>query len=108
MAHINKVNMIRNLTGMNSHGHQKGIALAAGPDNIPAMIHNQQGIPVQPAAIKQGEIIFSVEAVIGAGNGDYDKGSKFLLALHEKLKQHGEQIAQQSQGGTLQGSLNNA
>lgn len=69
-----------------------GAELAKGGDNIPATIHDQQGNPVAPASIKQGEIVFSVEAVIGAGNGDYHKGAQFLLALHEKLQEKGEKL----------------
>lgn len=75
-------------------------ALAAGPDNVPAMIHDQSGTPQAPAAIKSGEIIFSVEAVVGAGDGDYNKGAEVLMAIHEKLKAHGEQLLQQ---GSLAG-----
>ncbi len=90
MAKVNKEQALK--AGL---GISKGQILASGPDNVPAMVHSQSGTPLSPAAIKEGEIIFSVEAVIGAGNGDYDKGAEFLLALHEKLKQHGTQLIQQ-------------
>src|ERR1700674_2430311 len=99
MATENKVNLLRNMTGLNSkppmgppspqmaamgqpamppnlppNGQMAGQALAQGGDNMPAQITDQQGQPQGPATIKQGEIIFSVEAIIGAGNGDYNKG----------------------------------
>jgi hypothetical protein len=73
---------------------QDGSQLAAGPDNINAKITDHQGNDQGPAAIKAGEIVFSVESVIGAGNGNYDKGAKTLLALHDKLQDHGAQIVQ--------------
>jgi hypothetical protein len=76
-------------TSLPPNGKANGIALAAGGDNMPATIHDQEGNPQGPAAIKQGELIFPVEAVIGAGNGDYNKGAAMLMNLLEKLKAHG-------------------
>jgi len=73
---------------------QNGAALAAGPDNMNAQITDHTGAPQGPATIKSGEIVFSVESVIGAGNGDYDKGAKLLLGLHDKLQDHGEALVQ--------------
>lgn len=110
MAKVNKVQMIRNATGLNS-GSGSGnnspvvspehMALASGPDNTPATITDQQGNPQGQAMIKEGEIIFSVEAVIGAGQGDYDKGARILQALQEQLRQHGHELMQQ---GTIAGA----
>lgn len=85
MARINKKEIVGEMTGLPS----KGAILAAGGDDVPAVITDQQGNPTAPAAIKEGEIVFSVEAVIGAGQGDYDDGAAFLLDLHEKLKELG-------------------
>jgi hypothetical protein len=73
---------------------QNGAALAAGGDNMNAQITDHMGQPQGPATIKSGEIVFSVDSVIGAGNGDYDKGAKLLLGLHDKLQDHGEAIVQ--------------
>lgn len=95
MGKVNKINKIKSMTGLKSYPDDKGLALASGPDNVPAMIHDQQGNPQGPAMIKQGEIIFSVEAVIAAGEGDYDKGAQMLLALHEHLRELGQQYLQQ-------------
>lgn len=86
---------LRDLTGLNSLAPSKGAVLAQGGDNVPAMVHSASGTPEAPAAIKEGEIIFSVPAVIGAGNGDYDKGAKILLALHKRFKAHGEMLLKQ-------------
>lgn len=101
MAHVRKPQSIRSATGMNSSTPgpmplEHAQALAGGGDNVPAMVHDQSGTPQQPAALKQGEIVFSVEAVVGAGNGDYNKGAQMLMALHEKLKQHGTELLQQN------------
>ncbi len=96
MAQINKSGAVKAMTGMPS----KGSILAAGGDNVPAVITDQQGAPMAPAAIKEGEIVFSVPAVVGAGNGNYDEGAAFLLELHEQLKAVGEQVlSQEEQGG---------
>ena len=124
MAFTGKANMIRGLTGMNGRpgtpvpptgqpamptqlgpdGQANGQALAQGGDNIPAQITDQQGNPQAPAAIKQGEIVFSVESIIGAGNGDYNKGLEMLLGLHDKLQAHGDALQQQnSLGGASNG-----
>ncbi len=83
---------------------QNGVALAAGPDNMNAQITDHQGNPQGPAKIKAGEIVFSVESIIGAGNGNYDKGAKLILGLHDKLQQHGDQLVQKQGLGATQGS----
>ena len=100
-AHVRKPQAIRAATGMNQGSLgtmplEHAQMLASGGDNVPAMVHDQSGTPMAPAALKQGEIVFSVEAVVGAGNGDYNKGAEILLALHEKLKQHGAELLQQN------------
>jgi hypothetical protein len=100
MADARKPQMIRNATGMNARGPgrmpmEDAQALAGGGDNVPAMVHDQSGNPQSPATIKEGEIIFSVEAVVGAGEGDYNAGAERLLQLHEQLKAMGEQAMQQ-------------
>ncbi len=100
MAHpINGKGILRGLIGLNNHlPDNKGAQLAAGPDNVPAVIHGQDGTPKGPAMIKEGEIVFSVPSVIAAGKGDYDKGAKFLLELHKRLQTMGEQMLAQKQG----------
>jgi len=97
MANVRKPQAIRAATGMNSSTpvSPMGHMMAQGGDNMPAMITDHQGNPQAPTALKQGEIVFSVEAVIGAGNGDYEKGSEILLQLHEKLQEMGKKLLQQ-------------
>lgn len=86
---------------------QNGSQLAQGGDDIPAQVTDHQGNAQGPAAIKSGEIVFSVESIIGAGNGDYSKGAQILLGLHNKLQDHGSQIVQkQSIAGAPQGAPN--
>lgn len=94
MGRVNKVAAVKAMTGMPT----KGSILASGGDNVPAMVTSQSGTPQAPAAIKEGEIIFSVPAVLGAGQGDFDKGAEMLLELHEQLKAIGEQFLAQEQG----------
>lgn len=90
MANINKQAAVKAMTGLPS----KGSILASGGDNVPATMHLQDGGQM-PAAIKEGEIVFSVEAVIGAGKGDYDAGAEFLLHLHDQLRELGLQYTQE-------------
>jgi hypothetical protein len=116
MAGVKKPQMIRSLTGLNSgpqkpvdpaaaYSMQKGAMLAQGPDNVPAVITDQAGAPKAPAAIKEGEIIFSVESVIGAGKGDYDKGAEFLLKLHERLQEIGKSLLEENSLAGVEGSM---
>ena len=105
MANVRKPQAIRAATGMNSTSKmplERAQMMAAGPDDVPAMIHDQSGTPTAPAALKQGEIVFSIEAIVGAGQGDYDKGAELLMALHEKLKEIGAQTMQQGSLGADQ------
>lgn len=100
MANVRKPQAIRGATGMNSKGPgpmpmADAQALAGGGDNVAAMVHDQSGTPQAPAALKQGEIVFSVESVVGAGNGDYNKGAQMLMQLHQHLKEIGTQFLQQ-------------
>lgn len=94
MANVNKYQAIKSMTGIPS----KGSILASGGDDVPALVTDQSGNPQAPASIKQGEIIFSVPSIVGAGQGDYDKGAELILELHEQLKELGEQLIAQEQG----------
>lgn len=96
MARINKPDTIKQMTGLGQLD-PKSIAMAQGGDDIQAKIIPQQTQqePMQ-AALKEGEIVFSIPAIIGAGEGDYDAGSEFILALHDKLRSLGEQLLQEN------------
>jgi len=103
MAKVNKPEAVKEMAGI--AGLTKGAMLAQGPDNVPAVIQSQQGEPVAPASIKEGEIIFSVEAVVGAGEGDYDKGAALLLVIHEKLKAMGTQLLTRNSLASAKGPM---
>jgi hypothetical protein len=63
-----------------------GAKLAKGGDDLKAVVTDQAGNPKGPIAVKSGEFVFSVEAIIGAGHGDYEKGLDTIKKLHDKLK----------------------
>jgi hypothetical protein len=70
---------------------------------MPATIVDHKGEPQGPAAIKQGELVFPIEAIIGAGNGDYNKGAEMLLNLMQKLAAHGSAMSQKSSIAAMPG-----
>lgn len=67
-------------------------------DKIPAQIHAPDGTPSAPAALTEGEFVFSNPAIIALGQGDHEKGIQILTELHDKLQAMGEQMMQQQQG----------
>lgn len=127
---INKYQEIKSLTGMDS-GSDNGVSrtnqgimpslgaqMSQGGDNVPAMVQPAKGGPAQPAALKEGEIVFSIPSIVGAGKGDFNKGAEMLLELHKQLKGIGENflskeakagptpgIAQVGEPGVSQGGL---
>ncbi len=66
-----------------------GSELAKGPDDLHAMVVAPNGQPKAPIAVKSGEFIFSVEAIVGAGKGDYKKGLAVIESLHKQLQEIG-------------------
>lgn len=84
----------------------KGQMLAAGPDNVPAVIHSSDGKKaLGPAAIKSGEFVMSILSIIGMGKGNYDNGLKKIKMIHDHYKAQGEQYlaAEKGQGlGSVQ------
>ncbi len=96
MSKINKPGVVKQIKGLPSKasilgldGYAKGGLLAAGGDDVPAQITDDKGNPLSPASIKEGEFVFSVDAIVGAGNGDYDKGLELITQLHDQLRQRG-------------------
>lgn len=81
----------------------KGAAIAAGGDDHIVPVKDAKGKTKGVAGLKTGEVVFTVESIVGAGNGDYDKGLKYLLAFHKKLTEHGKDIIkkQKAQQGSL-------
>lgn len=68
-------------------------------DTVPGMAHDAQGLPSQPIAVTEGEFVISIPAIIGLGEGDYEKGLQTLTQIHDELKAHGEALM----GGQSQG-----
>ncbi len=66
-----------------------GAKLAKGPDDLKANAVSPDGKKT-PIAVKSGEFVFSIPAIIGLGKGDYNKGLEALQALHRRLKEIGE------------------
>ena len=54
-------------------------------DSIPAQIF-QDGQPVQQAALSDGEFVMTERAVMGAGDGDRDKGAAKMYAMMRKFE----------------------
>lgn len=94
MARINKEQTLKRMMDLGQIS-SKGAIMNEGGDDVKASIVSPEGKEIAPAALKEGEIVFSIPSIIGAGEGDFDKGSEIILALHERLKTLGEQILQE-------------
>jgi hypothetical protein len=57
-------------------------------DSIPAAIH-QNGIPVQKAALSDGEFVMTERAVRGAGEGDREKGAARMYEMMRMFERGG-------------------
>lgn len=95
MATTNKKALIKQMSGL-SELDPRSAMMAQGGDDIQASISSPEGEPLAPASLKEGEIVFSIPAIIGAGEGDYDKGMEIILELHDRLKVLGEQMLQEN------------
>jgi hypothetical protein len=96
MARINKKQTIKRMEGLGSVDPRSAV-MAQGGDDVAAFIQPAQaGQAPTPAALKEGEIVFSIPSIIGAGEGDYDAGAEVILALHERLKALGEQMLEEN------------
>ena len=76
------------LQEMQSKGYALG-GLVEGPgtgtsDDIPAIIL-QNGVPVENALLSDKEFVMTNKAVLGAGNGDYEKGA---AKMYEMMQQY--------------------
>lgn len=61
---------------------QKGQA-----DTVPAVIDSKDGTPPSPAALSEGEFVFSVPAIVALGEGDYEVGLSTLESVHNELRE---------------------
>lgn len=68
-------------------------------DTVPAQINGVDGSPQAPAALTEGEFVFSLPAIIALGEGNYDEGLAVLEELHESLRQVGVPMVEQMQQG---------
>jgi hypothetical protein len=87
------------MAGMGSQGMgmpQQGFAMGGmieGPgtgtsDSIPATIY-QDGMPVQDAALSDGEFVMTERAVRGAGNGDREAGAARMYEMMRMFERGG-------------------
>jgi len=79
---------IEYLQRMQTQGYAVG-GLIEGPgtgtsDDIPAIIL-QNGVPVENALLSDKEFVMTNKAVLGAGNGDYEKGA---AKMYEMMQQY--------------------
>jgi hypothetical protein len=56
-------------------------------DTVPAVVRAQDGTKESPAALTEGEFVFSVPAIIALGEGDYERGLNRLEELHSALRE---------------------
>jgi len=87
------------MAGMGTQGMgmpQQGFAMGGmidGPgtgtsDSIPATIY-QDGMPVQDAALSDGEFVMTERAVRGAGNGDREAGAARMYEMMQRFERGG-------------------
>jgi len=79
---------IEYLQRMQTQGYAVG-GLIEGPgtgtsDDIPAIIL-QNGVPVENALLSDKEFVMTNKAVLGAGNGNYEKGA---AKMYEMMQQY--------------------
>ena len=58
-------------------------------DDVPAEIQETQ----EPIRVSEGEFVFSVPAIIGLGEGDYNRGLQMLETIHNEMFSMGEAMA---------------
>ena len=56
-------------------------------DTVPAQIQSNDGSAPAPAALSEGEFVFSAPAIIALGKGDYEVGLSTLTAIHDDLRE---------------------
>lgn len=101
MADVNKKGAVSKMTGLPS----KGAILQAGPDNVQSAVTDGNGVVQGPAALKEGEFVFSVPAIVALGEGDYDTGIQQLEQLHQELAALGEQMLSGQGLGAVEESM---
>jgi len=59
-------------------------------DKVQAVVQDTSGTPLGPAKLTEGEIVFSIPAIIAIGQGNYEKGKQILTQTQERLRVAGE------------------
>jgi hypothetical protein len=75
------------MTGYARGGYIQGPGTGRS-DSIPATIH-QNGVPVQDAALSDGEFVMTERAVRGAGNGDREAGAARMYEMMRRFEGRG-------------------
>ena len=75
------------MTGYAQGGYIQGPGTGRS-DSIPATIH-QNGVPVQDAALSDGEFVMTERAVRGAGNGDREAGAARMYEMMRRFEGRG-------------------
>jgi hypothetical protein len=81
---VNKKELARGLAGLPS------VDQMLSPENfdrVPAVVRSQDGSKETPAALTEGEYVFSVPAILALGEGDYNKGADLLEHVHSLLRE---------------------
>jgi len=73
-------------------------------DNVLGSIQDPQTGEKAPASLTEGEYVIDVPAIIGLGEGDYNKGLDKLKRVHQMLQERGMQFMQQQQGNSGRGN----
>ena len=87
MANVNKKKAVKQATGMPSK--EQVMTSPFNRDTLSASIQSPDGTE-SPAALTEGEFVFSLPAIIALGEGDYDTGLQTLTGIHEELKAAGK------------------
>lgn len=66
-------------------------------DSIPAILLDQKGTPVSPAALSDGEFVITKRVVDIVGGGNNDRGQKILKEWMSALEQMGKRDQAQGQ-----------
>lgn len=89
MANINKKRMVKQSRGLPTK--EQLLTSEMNNDKIPAQIQNGDGSQT-PAALTEGEFVFSVPAIIALGEGNHDAGIAMLTKIHDELSAVGGEM----------------
>jgi len=90
MAKINKKEVIAKQQGLPTK--EQILTAPANTDKVPAHIQGMDGSPKGPAALTEGEFVWSIPAIVALGQGSYDEGVGILEQMHGELRLLGEEM----------------